>query len=225
MNPSFPIKVVIADDHELLRTGYRKILQEEYASEIEFVAEAKDGHQLLEAVAALQPEVVITDIQMPVMNGIMATNIIKKKYPKTEVIAFSMFSDTTSIMGMLQSGASGYLVKTSSKEEIIEAIKSVQRGTPYYCSSISEKMYGTIANSHLKKKKNESICFSEQEKKVMRLICRQQSIKEIADSMGLSTRTVEHYRQNILEKIGARNVVGIALFAVVHEIVKLSEFL
>ena len=162
---------------------------------------------------------------MPSMDGIQASRIIKKQFPQTAIIAFSMFDDPSNIMGMLQAGADGYLVKSSGKEEVINAIRTVSTGQSYYCSSISEKMYGTLMNSKELQQKNKQIEFSAQEKKVMRLICRQLSSKEIAASMNLAVRTVENYRHHIQEKIGARNVVGIALFAVVNEIVKFSELL
>jgi DNA-binding NarL/FixJ family response regulator len=160
---------------------------------------------------------------MPEMDGIQASRIIKKEYPETAIIAFSMFDDCSAVMNMLQAGADGYLVKSSSKEEVINAIRTVNNGTPYYCSTISEKIYGRVVNSRDQAKENKKIQFSQQEQKVMQLICRQLSSKEIAGTMNLAVRTVENYRHHIQEKIGARNVVGIALYAIVHEIVKYSE--
>ncbi len=224
MKPIEPVTVVIADDHDFFRTGFKNIIENQYAGQIKFMGEAKNGVTLLETVACCQPKVVITDIQMPCMNGIEACKKIKQAHPGIAVIAFSMFTDTMNIMGMIQAGASGYLVKTSNHEEVLDAIKTVSRHESYYCSTISDKLFGTLVNSNLKRKKKELI-FGEQEKKVMKLICRQQSTKEIAGQLKLATRTVENYKSNIMEKIGARNVVGIALFAVINEIVKLSEFL
>ena len=223
MHPIPKIKIVIADDHSFFRSGFRHIMQEQYAGEIELIAEAPNGIQLVEMVKQHRPAIVITDIQMPCMSGIEACRLIKQQFPETAVIAFSMFTDTSSIISMIQAGADGYLSKTSDKEEIVEAIKTVNTNQSYYCSTVSEKIYGTIYNSNQKKKKSKSIIFGAQEKKVIQLICRQRSTKEIAAEMNLATKTVEHYRQNIQEKIGARNVVGIALYAIIHEVVKYSE--
>ena len=225
MNPIQPIKIIIADDHEFVRTSFKTILQSQYPLEIEFIAEAASGSELIEAVALHLPDIVITDIQMPEMDGIQACREIKERFPSISVLAFSMFTDTHNILGMLKAGATGYLAKTCNMGEIIEGIRSVSRHQSYYCSTISEKLYGTLVNSNQKRLKNKTILFGTQEIKVMRLICRQLSTKEIAVEMCLSPKTVEHYRQNILDKIGARNVVGIAVYALIHELVKYSDLL
>jgi len=163
MNPNPPIKLVIADDHESFRKGFTKIIRDQYPEEIEFVAEAANGTELVENVAKHRPQVVITDIRMPGMDGIQASKIIKQQYPGTAIIALSAFTDTRTIMAMLQAGVNGYLIKTSPKEEVMEAIQSVSRNEPYYCSTVSGKMYGTIVSSHQKQKKNKPIIFSTQE--------------------------------------------------------------
>jgi DNA-binding NarL/FixJ family response regulator len=224
MHANYPVSVVIADDHEFFRTGFKKIIQDQYPNELNFVAEAANGQALIEATKFYQPQVVITDIQMPVMNGIQSCAFISQTYPSTKVIAFSMFDDCDSIMRMIQAGAQGYLVKTSPHEEVIEAIRTVSQAQPYYCSTISEKIYGVVNSSNTNRsRKNKQPHFGAQELRIMKLICRQFSIKEIAMEMKLATRTVENYRQNILEKIGARNVVGIALYALINDLVTISE--
>lgn len=226
MNPlPPPIRIVIADDHHFFRTGFRYALEQHYHDVIEFVGDVSNGYELINCVASTQPDLVITDIRMPELNGIEAASIIHHRFPNTSVIAFSMFDDTSSILQMLRAGVSGYLVKNSEQEEVIDAIRTVSGGHHYYCSSISEKLYGAVGNSRSKQQRKKSIEFSYQEKKVMQLICKQQSSKEIAGEMRLAVRTVENYRHHIQEKIGARNVVGIALFAVMNGIVQFSELL
>ncbi len=225
MNKNPAITIVLADDHAILRSGFRNILEKEFPAEINFVAEASNGTELINAVDTHQPRVVITDIQMPLLNGIEACKFIKQKYPSTAVLAFSMFSDKEHVVSMLQAGATGYLVKTSSFTEIIEAIRTVSEHKHYYCSTISEKVYGVLLNSNQRKSKQTALSFGTQEKKVMQLICKQYSTKEIAGEMSLSSKTVEHYREHLMEKIGARNVVGIALYAIVNEFVKFTDLL
>ena len=220
-----PIRVVIADDHHLFRLGLKRALEYEHSNEIVVVDEAKNGEELVQTVARHAPDIAITDIQMPVMNGIEASRQIKQKYPATQVIAFSMFGDTKSIMQMLQSGASGYVVKTSDKDEMVEAIKTVGAGQRYYCSSISDKMYGIQLSSNQQNRRNRKPEFGAQEIKIMQLICRQMCTKEIATSMKLAVRTIENHRYHIQEKIGARNMVGIALYAVINEMVQYSDLL
>jgi DNA-binding NarL/FixJ family response regulator len=119
-------------------------------------------------------------------------------------------------------GVNGYLAKGSSKEEVIEAIRAVGNGNTYYSQSISTKLFNSIANSKTSRKKKE-IHFTPQEKKIIQLICKQQTNKEIASNLNLCTRTVEDYRNHIQEKTGAKNVVGIVLYAILHEIVLITE--
>jgi DNA-binding NarL/FixJ family response regulator len=218
-----PIRIIIADDHYFFRTGFRNVMETKYAGQLQIISEVSDGIGLLEAIERLTPDVVITDIQMPNMNGIDACRRIKAAFPYTAVIAFSMFADTDNIIAMLQAGADGYLVKTCTHEEIIMAITTVHQRKHYYCTSIAEKMYGTLMNAN--QKKNKEILFGEQEKRVMELICLQKSSKEIAVEMKLATRTVENYKSNIQEKIGARNMVGIALYAVFNQMVQQQKIL
>ncbi len=225
MNCNKRLKIAIADDHEFFRVGFRKIIQDTFHTEVDFVGEASNGSELIDCVSKCRPHVVITDIRMPTMSGIQATRIINKEYPGTGIIAFSMFDDLSTIVEMIQAGANGYLVKSAGKEEVLEAIMTTSRKEFYYCSSISDKVFGASINSKEKSKSFNKIVFSIQEQKVIQLICRQLSTKEIAVKMQLATRTVEHYRQNIQEKIGARNVVGIVLHAVVNDMVRPCELL
>lgn len=218
-----PYRLVIADDHEFFRNGFKNIIQSQYPNEVNFIADVSNGEKLVEAVAYYQPDIVFTDIQMPSMDGIEACKKIKANHPATVVIACSMFTDLNQIKNMIQAGADGYLAKTSSHEEVIDAVRTVKQQRPYYCSTISEKLYTVVANSNQKNRLAKTIFLGEQEKKLIRLLCRELSTKEIAAEMKLATRTVENYRQNIQEKIGARNVVGIVLYALVHEIVKFSD--
>jgi two-component system response regulator NreC len=219
MNLNQRIKVVIADDHLFFRTGFKQIIQSLYAKELEFVGEASNGQELIEVVECLQPAIVITDIQMARMNGIQACSTIKKRFPFINVIALSMFTDPATIQDMLWAGAHGYVAKAGEHEEVMEAIRTVNQNQPYYCSTIATKMYGVPVNSNEKRRQQKPISLGEQEKRVIHLLCQQLSTKEIAAAMRLAPKTIEHYREKIQEKTGARNAVGIALYAVVHELI------
>lgn len=223
MHPIRPIRIAIADDHEVFRYGFKSIVENLYPKDIEFVGQAANGIDLIEIVKKQRPELVFTDIQMPELDGIQACRIIKEKYPKTQVIALSFFDHENSILQMIQAGASGYLAKSGSKEEILDAIKTVSEGKPYYCSTISEKLFGIFHSSNSDKRNTKNINFSVHEIQVMKLICKQQTTKEIAHTLNSATRSIDDCRYNIQQKIGARNVVGIALYAWIHELVKLSE--
>lgn len=208
-----PIRIVIADDHEIFRDGFKVMLRKQ--TEIEIVGEAENGHELVELVGRLQPDVVITDIKMPRMDGVEATRSIKKLWPHIEVIALSMFDEENLVVEMLEAGAKGYLLKNTHKAEVVQAVKSVYRHETYYCNQTSNKLAQMIAKSHFSPfKATNRPTFSEKEKEIIRLICQELSNKEIAVALGLSTRTVEGYREKILEKVEARNIAGLVIYAI-----------
>lgn len=207
------ISVVIADDHEIFRDGLKLMLQK--AENVNLVGEAGDGKELLALIESVRPAVVITDIKMPVMDGVEATKLIKERYPDTGVIALSMFDDEQLILEMLEAGAHGYLLKNSDKFEITDAIQTVYDGKQYYCKFTSGKLAKLIAISrnNMQKKKKEAE-FTDKEKDIIRLICKEYTNKQIGEELFMSTRTVEGYRMKILEKMDAKNTVGIVIEAI-----------
>ena len=217
-----PISVVIADDHEIFRHGLKLIFVNHYSDSVQIIAEAGDGVELIALVEELKPDVVLTDIKMPVMNGIEACKKITAKHPRTKTIALSLFDETDSVVEMLHAGASGYLIKSTSGQELITAIRTVVNGDCYYCSSVSDKLYGSQRTAP-RKSRTVTQSFTKQEVNVMKLLCQQLTTKEIADSLGLATRTIEDYRNRIQEKTGARNMVGVALYAMYNRIIQWGE--
>lgn len=159
------------------------------------------------------------------MDGIEATRIITEKFPGTRVIALSALEDGNSVNSMLQAGASGYIVKTCAWDEIYTAIVKVHNDQPHYCSTIVDKVYGKFIAAKMLRTRTKSIKFSSQETAVIKLICKELTSKEIAALLKLHTRTVEDYRYSILEKMGAKNLAGIVVYALTNEIIKLSELL
>ncbi len=216
-------RIVFAEDQEIFRNGFLRILENIPAKDFEIVAVARNGVELLDKVKEHQPEIVITDIKMPEMDGIQACRLIKMVYPTTRIIAFSIFDHEHYVVDMLHAGASGYLVKSATIDEVLEAIRTVGNGQPYYCSSFSGKLYGVYENSNLKKRRSHEIEFSTQELNIIRLLGLQMTSKEIAAQLQISHRTVEDHRQKIQEKTGARNAVGIILYALVNGIIDVRE--
>ncbi|MBI3720218.1 MAG: response regulator transcription factor [Sphingobacteriales bacterium] len=213
------IKIILADDHEIFRDGFTVMMKKQTG--IELVAEARNGEQLLSLVARHLPDVVLTDIKMPDMDGIEATRIITAEYPQVGIIALSMFDDDNLIIDMLEAGAKGYLLKNAQKKEIIEAIKTVNRNEPYYCNNTSQKLARLIAQSHFHEGKPvKNAGFTQRELEIIQLICNQNSNKEISEELHLSVRTIEGYREQILEKTNAKNTVGIVIYAIRHHIYK-----
>lgn len=214
------VRVVIADDHEIFREGVKLTLSK--LPEVSTLAEASNGLQLIELVNKHHPDVVITDIKMPQMDGIEAVRKIKSKHPDIGIIALSMFDQDDLILDMLEAGANGYLLKNADKDEIAEAIRSVAVGDPYYCKTTNSKLARLIAQSRFtpynrKVKPN----FSDKELEIIELVCRELTNKEIADKLFMSIRTVEGHRQKILEKMEVKNTVGLVIYAIQNGLVKL----
>jgi DNA-binding NarL/FixJ family response regulator len=204
------IKIILAEDHEFLRDGFSSFIEK--CPGIKLVAEACNGKQLVQLTEKWRPDVVLTDIKMPVMNGIEATREISKKFPDVGVIAFSMFNDEYLLNEMLEAGATGYLVKNASKEEIIAAIIAVSNQKSFFCSDTKIKL------ANLKAANNENQ-LTEKEKELIFFICCSMENKEIADKLFLSVRTIEGYREKIMEKIKAKKVLQLFVYAIVNKII------
>ena len=215
-----PIKIVLADDHEIFRDGFRVMLKKQ--NSIQLIGEAANGEQLVELAESLKPDVIITDIKMPVLDGIEATRYILNKHPGIQVIGLTMFDDDNLIIDMLEAGAKGYLLKSAHKKEIIDAITTVHNNETYYCKSTSGKLVRMIAQSRFDPYTIfEKPVFNEKELQIIRYICEEISNREIAERMCLSVRTIEGYRDKIQEKIKAKNIVGIVIYAIKTGIYKI----
>ena len=218
-----PIRLLIADDQPIFRKAIMTFLPQENSS-IQIVGEAANGEELIKEVERKKPDIVLTDVRMPVINGAEASRIISKRFSLISVIAFTMFSDADTIYRMFESGAKGYVMKTANIDEVSEAINTVYLGEMYYCNSCSTSLIKKIGpGKYNHYKKNSAIHFTDREIGLIRLICFQLTTKEIADKMKISSRTVEEYSHNIKEKIEAKNSVGIALYALKNNIVSAEE--
>jgi DNA-binding NarL/FixJ family response regulator len=215
-----PIRIVLADDHEIFREGFNTLLMKQ--ADITLVGEAENGKDLVQITESLLPDVVLTDIKMPVMDGIEATRKIIARYPQIYVIALTMFDEDHLIIDMLESGAKGYLLKNAHKNEVFEAIKTVHRGETYFCKHTSAKLAHLIAKSRFNPYKEvDRKAFSEKEIEIIQLICQEYSNKEIGSRLSLSVRTIEGYRERIQEKMMARNAAGIVVYAIKNGIYKI----
>jgi DNA-binding NarL/FixJ family response regulator len=214
---STSINIILADDHEIFRDGFRVMISK--IQEMNLIGEAQNGKELIKLTKKLNPDIIITDIKMPVMDGIEATKQLKTEQPKVGIIALSMFNEEHLIVDMLEAGAKGYLLKNANKEEIIAAVKAVYNDQPYYCKDTTKKLAQMIAHSNFNPyKKTTKPSFSEKEITIIKLICEEYSNKEIAEQLNLSRRTVEHYRERILEKVEAKNTAGIVVYAIKNKL-------
>lgn len=222
MTPS--ITLLIADDHEIFRDGLALMLSKQ--DDIRLIAQAEDGKELVELTEKLQPDVILTDIKMPRMDGIEATRLLVQKFPALKIIALSMFDEENLIVEMLESGAKGYLLKNADKHEIVEAITSVYEDKAFYCKATSSRLASMIVKSKFNPyRKQEPVVFSEREKEIIKLICQQYTAQEIGEKLFLSKRTVEGYRIKILEKMNVKNTAGMVVYALKHNFIKETEIL
>lgn len=207
------IRILIADDHELILDALQSLLNKQEGLQV--IGVAKDGDRLREMSLKLSPDIILTDIKMPVLNGVDATRSILSVQPFIGIIALTMLDNEYSVVEMLEAGAKGYLVKNASKEDIIEAIHAVNQGLPYYCHHTTPLLTRLIAESRFDPYHGRAkLTFDERERAIIRLICEEKTNQEIADELYLSVRTVEWHRLNVTRKIQARNIAGVIIYAI-----------
>ena len=214
-----PIKVIICDDHVLYRAGVKTTLSAK--KDIKVIAEADNGVHLLNLIKSLQPDVILLDIQMPIMDGITALPEIKKICPNTKVIMLTMLEDNSMITKLMELGANSYLSKTSDSEVIYEAIKTCFE-QEYFFNALTNKALLT----NLKTKNNMTpqkvaqaeANLNDKEVLILKLMCEERSTKEIAEVVELSPRTVEAIRDKLKVKTGAKSTAGLILYAVKNNI-------
>ncbi len=213
------INVLLVDDHELVRTGIRRILEE--AGDIHVVGEAASGDEALTQARKLNPDVVMMDVNMPGgMGGIEATRRLVRQMPEVKVIALTILDDDPFPARLNEAGARGYLTKGCPASEVLEAIRTVQRGQLYVASAVARKHmlagWGGLAATPFEE-------LSSREMQVTMMILEGQRTQEISDTLSLSPKTVSTYRQRIYEKLNAKNDVELTRLAFRHGIIKESE--
>lgn len=210
------IRLCIADDHRLFRAGFRSMLSG--IRDFDFVFEAGNGQELIDQLEKDPCDIVLLDVNMPVMDGIKATSVLKERFPDVKIIVISMFDEDRFVTHMLELGVNGYLLKDSSPDEVEKAIRQVYTEGAYYSDFV-----GRALHRKLMAKKNDrvpmptltalAVELTSREKEVLRLLCDGLSTAEIGDKMCISARTVEGYRQRIIEKTGAKNIAQAIAFA------------
>ena len=193
------IRVVIADDHHLIRQGLRQLLARE--RDIQVVAEATDGQDAIDIVGRVRPDVVVLDVEMPVVNGIEATKRIRKSYSETQLVMLSMYSDPALIGKALENGARGYVLKQAVSKELISAIRSVSRGVTYRSQAIrhANDVVGSLSALP-------SPRLTSREHEILRLIATGQTNRQIANTLSVSIKTVENHRINVMSKLNTHSL-------------------
>ena len=205
------ILIAIVDDHTLFRNGLAGLMSE--FDELEVVFEAENGQQMQYALAKHQlPNVVLMDINMPVMDGYETTAWLKKNYPQIKVLALSMFEDDKAVIKMIKCGASGYVLKESKPGELLDAIKTIRTKGVYINDMVSGKLIRTVADD------DGGPDFTKKELEFLHLCCSELTYKEIADKMFVSPRTVDNYREALFLKLNLKSRTGLVLYAIQNQI-------
>ena len=212
------IRILLADDHGIVRQGLRAVLARDPSLEV--VGESADGRETVRLAEALQPSIVIMDIGMPHLNGIEATAQIVRDHPQTGVIILSMHSDETYLLRALSAGAKGYLLKDSAEVELVRAVNTVAKGRPFFSPAVT----GTMLEDYLRNMQQRNLSDSwdlltEREKEVVQFIAEGKSNKEVAGALQLSPYTVETHRANLMQKLNLHNTAEIVLYAVRKKII------
>jgi two-component system, NarL family, nitrate/nitrite response regulator NarL len=211
------INVIIADDHQIVLDGLKSLLERE--KDICSVGEALNGIELLTLLEKKQADVAVIDIDMPRMNGIEATKEIKKLYPEVKVLILSMYNDNEYIRQLIETGASGYILKNKGKEELVNAIRKIATGGEYYGDAVVKTLIADIKKPR-KSPSDVSITLTKRETEVLELIAEGNSTPLIADKLFIAHCTVETHRRNLIDKLSVANTKELIRYAIENGYIK-----
>ncbi len=216
------MNVLLTDDHVIFREGLAALLKD--MSGIKQVWLASNGKEAIDLLAVNDIDVVLMDIEMPVMNGLEATRMIKEM-PGTApyIIALTMFNRSADLLSLYDAGVDGYLLKDSSVNEVAKALRFVAEGKEYYCEAVKQTLFNALLQRQKQKASIDNSSLTDREIEVLVLICEQYSTEEIADKLFLSPLTVNNHRRSILNKTKSKNIAGMVLYALQQGIYKLPE--
>ena len=212
------VRIVIAEDHTILREGLRSLLSSN--PNFEIVGEAKDGREAIRCVEKLKPDLILTDLSMPRMNGMEAIKEIKRESPATKVLVLTVHKAEEYILATFRAGADGYILKDSTHSELVMAVRKVLGGQHYISPEISEKVIeGYLEGKKTLKSRTSWETLTQREREILKLIAEGYKNKEIADDLCISVKTVEKHRANLMEKLDLHNIQALTTFAIERGIV------
>jgi len=210
------VKIIIVDDHEIFRSGLKMVLGK--LDYVKVVGEAENGQEFLDLIRKTTCDIVLMDIEMPIMSGIDATKIATKEFPDLKVISLTMFTEDDYVQSMMDAGVKGFLVKNINKETLHKAITTVAGGGNYY----SEELFNFFTrklNPKEDKKEENKIQFTSREKEILQLLSEGLSNKEIAEVLYVSERTVVGHKSNMLAKTGCKSAISLLAYALRHRLI------
>lgn len=207
------IKVLVADDHAIVREGVRMILAKE--KDIEVVGEAEHGQQALDLVETHEPDVVVMDISMPGMGGIEATQKVKERHPRVNVLALTMHEDESYVFQLLRAGASGYVLKRAAAQDLVQAVRAAARGEAFLYPSVARKVVEDyLRRVEVGEERERYDGLTGREKEILTLIAEGLANQEIAQKLYISIKTVQTHRAHILEKLGLHDRTELVRYAI-----------
>jgi DNA-binding NarL/FixJ family response regulator len=211
---------LLADDHTVVRQGLRALLQAE--PDIEIAGEAETGRQAVQLTRALRPDVVVMDIAMPGLNGLEATRQILRKMPSSRVLILSSYSDDEYLHQSAEAGAAGYLVKQGAVTELVNAIREAKKGNAFLSPAISKRLMHHYRETLVRgvPVKQRTDMLSSRQVEVLQLVAEGRANKQIAAELGISVKTVEKHRQQLMNKLGIRDVAGLTRYAISNGILE-----
>lgn len=209
--------LLLVDDHKIIRDGLKLYFEDDPNYTV--ASEASDGQEALDILSSAQFDLVITDINMPNMDGITLSRAIKEQYPDQKIMALTMIGEHQYIKHMLAAGINGYLLKNTDKAEILKAIDKITSGENYFSEEVTKTIFDAMSGQ-LKPTQRLTLetPLTKREKEVLSLIVKELSNHEIAEKLFISLRTVDAHKRNLLEKTGCKNIVGLVIYAMEHQI-------
>ena len=206
------LRIVLAEDHTILREGLRALLSAD--PNFEIIGEAQDGREAVRCVEKLEPDLLLMDLSMPRMSGMDAIREIKKRYPDIKIIALTVHKTEEYLLATLQAGADGYVLKDATHDELVLAIKNVMRGKSYLSPGVSEKVIeGYLEGKESNRPRSSWETLSQREREVLKLIAEGYKNKEIAEDLCISLKTVEKHRANLMKKLDLHNAAALTVYA------------
>jgi DNA-binding NarL/FixJ family response regulator len=217
-----PITVLLAEDHTIVREGFRKMLELE--DDLQVVGEAQDGRQAVTLAKKLRPDVVLMDIAMPLLNGLEATRRVLKALPATKVLILSAHSDDAYVKNAMQSGAAGFLLKQVSSHDVCRAIREVLKGETLFSSSVSRRLdrLSRLSRDRTGGVGRKTVRLTSREVEVLQLIAEGKANKETAAELGIGAKTVEKHRGHIMHKLDIHDTAGLTRYAIAAGIIESS---
>ena len=207
-----PLKIILADDHVLIRHGIKNLLSQ--ATDVEIVGEASNGEELIVMLEERTAEMVILDISMPKIGGLEAIAMIRERKPGMKILIFTMHKSKQYFYHAMMAGADGYLVKDDSEDDLMKAIQRIKSGKTYISPFLAEDFADDVINVYRREKKSPFQELTKREREILQMVVDGYTSRQIADGLGLSPRTVDHHRSNLLRKFDMKNSVDLVNFAV-----------